>query len=147
MTNLKKLIGKKSLNTKQCPAGLSLWIIPLNLYWKPWGWGKYLPTANNLLIFPSRKIIFISSPYTSFICSCSHCCCIIFFKFKLYVYAQVMLILINRCLLNVAFSISKALNGQISPAYHFYYPHLSMLFSKDCIFFKTANFWFVQKKI
>ena len=77
MTNLKKLIGNKSLNTKQCPAGLSPWIIPLNLYGKPWGWGKYQPTANNLLIFPSRKILFISSPYTSFICSCSH-----FFKIQ-----------------------------------------------------------------
>ena len=39
-TNLKKLIGNKSLNAKQCPAGLSLRIIPLNLYGKPWRWGK-----------------------------------------------------------------------------------------------------------
>ena len=37
MTNLKKLIGNERLNTKQCPAGLSPRIIPLNLYGKPWG--------------------------------------------------------------------------------------------------------------
>ena len=67
-----------------------------------------------------------------FICSCSHCCCIIFFNFRLYMYTHVMLILINQCLLNVVFSITKALNGQISPKQHFYYPHLSMLFRKFC---------------
>ena len=37
-------------------------------------------------------------------------------------YAHVMLILINQCLLNVVFSITKALNGQISRKQHFYYP-------------------------
>ena len=93
--------------------------------------GKYQSTAKNLLIFPSRKILFSSSPYTCFICSCSHCCCIIFFKFRLYMYAQTMLILINQCLLIVVFSITKALNGQISPKYHFYYPHLSVLFGNS----------------
>ena len=37
-------------------------------------------------------------------------------------YAHVMLILINRCLLNVVFSITKALNGQISPKQIFVIP-------------------------
>ena len=136
MTNLKKLIVNKSLNTKQCPAGLSSRIIPLNLYGKPCGYRRIstnsqkfinFPHFSNLLILlnnlhlPLSKVsfllhqiaIFISSPYTSFICSCSHCCCIIFFNFRLYMYTHVMLILINQCLLNF-FSITKALNGQIS---------------------------------
>ena len=34
MTNLKKFIWNKSLNTKQCPAGLSPRILSLNLYAK-----------------------------------------------------------------------------------------------------------------
>ena len=37
-------------------------------------------------------------------------------------YAHVMLILINRCLLNVAFSITKALNGHISLKQFFIIP-------------------------
>ena len=122
MINLKKLIENKSLNTKLCPAGLSPRTIPLNLYGKPWGWGKYQQTAKSLLIFPSRKIFFISSLYTTLICTCSHCCCIIFPRFRLYMYAQVMLILINQCLLNVAFNITKSLNGYVSLKCHFYYP-------------------------
>ena len=40
MTNLKKLIVNKSLNTKQCPAGLSSRIISLNLYGKPCEQGR-----------------------------------------------------------------------------------------------------------
>ena len=74
-----------------------------------------LPLSKPSFLF-HQIAIFISSPYTSFICSCSHCCC--------------MLILINQCLLNVVFSITKTLNGQIYPKQHFYYPHLSMLFGK-----------------
>ena len=46
-------------------------------------------------------------------------------------YAHVMIILINQCLLNGFFSISKALNGQSSPKQYFYYPHLSMLFGNS----------------
>ena len=114
--------------------------------------GEYQPTAKIYLYPPLEKsslinlhlplskvlfllhqiAIYISSPYTSFICSCSHCCCFTFFNLRLYMYAHVMLILINQCLLNVVFSITKALNGQISPKQHFYYPHLSMLFGKLC---------------
>ena len=152
VTNLKYLIGNKSLNTKQCPAGLPLTIIPLNLYGKHWGLGRIPTNSQNLLVFPTSKILLnkftssiiksfapspsnsslISSPYTSFICSCSHSCCITFFNFRLYMYAHVMLILINQYLLNFVFSITKALSGQISPEKHFYYSHLLMLFGKLC---------------
>ena len=91
------LIGFKSLNTKQCPAGLPLRIIYLNLYGKHWRWGripansqKYTNIPEKLFLInlhlPLSKVsfllhqiaIYISSPYTSFICSCSHCCCITF---------------------------------------------------------------------
>ena len=44
-----------------------------------------------------------------------------------------MLVLINQCLLNVVFRITKALNGQISLKQHFYYPHL---FSYFLFYFK-----------
>ena len=50
-----------------------------------------------------------------------------FFKFRLYMYPHVTLILIDQYLLNVVFRIRKALNGQISPKQHFYYPHLFFL--------------------
>ena len=75
----------------------------------------------------------ISSPYTSFICSCSNCYCIIFFNFRLYMYAHIMLSLINQCLLNVVFSITKELWSKISPKQNFYYPLLSMLFGNLCL--------------
>ena len=42
-------------------------------------------------------------------------------------YTCVALILINRCLLNVAFSMTKALNEQSSPKQNFYPLHLSIL--------------------
>ena len=156
MTKLKKLIGNKSVNTKQCPAGLSPRIIHLNLYGKPWDGEEYWPTAKNLLISTSRKILldkFTPSTMKSVIPSPSnsnfhlitlyklspihpiypsHCCCIIFLKFRLFMYVHVMLILINQCLLNAVFSITKTLKGQISPKYHFYYSNLSMLSGKLC---------------
>ena len=53
--NLKKLIGKKFLNTKQCPAGLSPRIIPLNLYGKARGWGKIPANSQKFTNFPLQK--------------------------------------------------------------------------------------------
>ena len=59
MTNLKKLTGNKSLNTKQYPARLSPRTIHLNLYGKPWGWGRlffkkqFFKTVK-LLVFPKN---------------------------------------------------------------------------------------------
>ena len=41
-----------------------------------------------------------------------------------------MLIFINRCLLNVVFSMVKEKNGQYSAKQNFLFPHLSMLFAK-----------------
>ena len=65
MINLKNLIGNKSPNTKQCPAGLPLRIIPLNPYVKHWGWGRIPVNSQNLLIFPTRKILL--NKFASFI--------------------------------------------------------------------------------
>ena len=59
-------------------------------------------------------------------------------------YAQVMLILIDQCLLNVVVSIRKALIGQISLKYHFYYSYLSMLVF---FLFLTPFFYFTPYKI
>ena len=47
-------------------------------------------------------------------------------------YTHVRLVLINQCLLKVAFSMTKALNGQSSPKQSFHSLHLSMLFGKPC---------------
>ena len=150
---------------------------------KPGDEGEYQSTANYLLLLPITKIllnkfttssiksatillhqiaIFISSPFTSLICSCNHCFVSFFFTSD-FMYAHAILIFINQhCvksvqirgffwsvfsriwteygeilrispyLLNVVFSITKALNGQSSAKHHFYYPHLSMLFGKLC---------------
>ena len=88
----------------------------------------------NLLISPTRKILLnkltyfpiksvIPSPSNSnfhvitpdnFICSCSHSCKIIFLT-STFMKTHVMLILINQYLLNVFFSMTKALNCQNSP--------------------------------
>ena len=48
-----------------------------------------------------------------FLCSGSHCYCIIFLT-SAFMYTYVMAIFINRCLVNVVFSVTKALNGQNS---------------------------------
>ena len=69
MTNLKNLIGNEFLITKQCPVGLPLTIIPLNLYGEHWGWGRIPGNSQNLLIFLTRKILlnkFTSSTTKSF---------------------------------------------------------------------------------
>ena len=50
MTSLKKLIGKKSLNAKQFPAGLSL-----NLYGKPCGWAEYPVNSQKFTNFSIQK--------------------------------------------------------------------------------------------
>ena len=70
---------------------------------------SHLPLLK-LSFLPPSNSNFHLSPYTSFIYSCSHCCCIyIYIFFNLgFMYAQVMLILINQCLLNVGFSMAKA---------------------------------------
>ena len=140
MTYFKKFAGTKSLNTKHCLAGLSLRIIshypPKHLRETLGIWENLTQQAKiysspppeksplinlHLLVskvsFLSHQIaIFIQLLYISFICSCSHCCCIIFFLTSGFMYTYVMPILINQCLLNVVFSMAKALNGQSSPS-------------------------------
>ena len=177
MTCLITFVGTKSLNTKQCPEGLSLKIIPHYLrkhLWETLGMGKN-PTQQpkNLLISPTRKthlinlllplskmsflphqiVIFILLPYRSFICDCSHCYYITFISNSGFMYICVMLILINWCLLNVDFSMKKALNGQSSLKQNFYSPHLSMLLEKPCFslclfsFYSHSLFYFKLHKI
>ena len=55
MTNLKKLIRNKHLTTKQCPAGLSPRIIPLNPYGKPWTQGRIPAKSQKFTNFPHQK--------------------------------------------------------------------------------------------
>ena len=59
MPYLKKLIGTKSLNTKQCPAGLSPGIIPhyspRTLMGNPRGWGRIPPNSQKFTHFPHQK--------------------------------------------------------------------------------------------
>ena len=57
MINLKKLIRNISLNTKQCPAGLSPRIIPLNSYGKPWGWERMPGYSQKFTHSPQQKIL------------------------------------------------------------------------------------------
>ena len=177
MTCLITLVGTKSLNTKQCPAGLSLRIIPhypRKHLWETLGMGKNptqqpqiysfsspekSPLINLLLLLskmaflPHQTVIFIKLPYRSSICGYSHCCYIIFISNSGFMYTCVMLILINWCLLNVVFSMTKALNGQSSPKQNFYSPHLSMLLEKPCFslclfsFYSHSLFYFKLHEI
>ena len=58
MTNLKKLIGTKCLNTIHSPTGLSpevYPIIPLNFYERPWGWGRIPANSKKFTHFPHQK--------------------------------------------------------------------------------------------
>ena len=57
MTYLKKLVGTKSLNAKQFPAGLSPGIISHYhpKHGKPWGWGKIPPNSQTFTHFPYLK--------------------------------------------------------------------------------------------
>ena len=55
-----------------------------------------------------------------------------FFLTSGFTYTCVMLILINRCLLNIVFRITKAMNGQSSPEQNFNSPHLLVLLGKPC---------------
>ena len=55
MATLKNLSWNKSLNTKQCPTGLSSKIIPLNPYGKPWRWGRIPANSQKFTNFPHQK--------------------------------------------------------------------------------------------
>ena len=69
MTFLKKFVGTKSLNTKQCAAGLSPRIIPhyppKPLMGNPGDGGEFHATAKNLLTCPIGKIPFHKFTYST----------------------------------------------------------------------------------
>ena len=154
MTYLKKLIGTESLNIKQCPAKLSPRIYPIITPKHLWGTLRmrknptqqpkiysFLPPEKfpliNLLLNLSVVISFLSNsnfhqlPYIIFIC-CLDVVVVSLFIILLYHFC-VMLILINRCLLNGVFSKTKISNGQSSLKQNFYSPHRSMLLKKLCL--------------
>ena len=59
MTNLKKLIGNKLLNAKAVSSRIISQNYPPKPLWETLGMGENIqPTAKNLLISPSRKILF-----------------------------------------------------------------------------------------
>ena len=118
---------------------------------------NYAPLApkhsKNLLIYPTRKISpikFTSSVVKSVIPSPWNCNFHLITLCKLHLWLQPwllchfltsafkyicdMLILINRCLLNVVFRMTKALNGQRSLKQNIYSLHLPMLLGKPCLF-------------
>ena len=118
-------------------------IIPLNIYGKPLGWGRIPPNSQNFTYFPHQKNALnkftLSTTKVSFV-AVAIVVVSFFFNFRLYVhmcYAS----FIDRCLLNVVFSMTKALNGQSSPEKKLYSPHLSVLL------FRAPFFYFELYKI
>ena len=120
MIYLKKLDGTKSLNTNQCPAGLSLRNIshyhPKYL-WETLGMGEYptqLPKIYSFSLLNQKSSVPISSVipcnfHLITLPSRSHCCCI-FLLTSGFMYTHVTLIFIN-WYHNLVFSITKAMNG------------------------------------
>ena len=83
------------------------------------------PLLSKVSFPPHQLVIFMESPNTSFICTCSLCCCIIFLKkFRLYVH-----MLYQFWLTEVYWMLSSALNGQNFPNQNFHYTYLSLLFT------------------
>ena len=74
------------------------------------------PSSKKMAHFPHQKnllhqiAIFMQSLNTSFIYSCSHCCCIISFTSS-FMYTYILLTLIIQWLLNLIFSMTKVLNS------------------------------------
>ena len=60
------------------------------------------PASKNVIPFPSNSNVHLITLYKLHL----QLCCIIFLNFS-FMYTYVMLILINRCLLNIAFSMTK----------------------------------------
>ena len=115
--------------------------------------GEYQPTTKNVLIFLTIKILlnkFTSSTIKSAIPSPSNSnfhlinlhkfhlqlSSLLLYQFFLtsgFMYAHVMLILINQYLLNVVFSIYKSIEWSNFSQEHFYYPPPSMIFGKTLL--------------
>ena len=164
----------KSLNTKQCPAGLysriicqvspflpnmsknccihQMWTVPPSP--EPEDGAKSYPTAKNLLISPIIKVPltrFKSFAIKSFIFSPSNSNFQVITICNLYLQLQSFLLyhmlnfrryvhtchanLTNQCLLNVAYSMTKALNNQSSPKQNFH----SLPHSLQCYFENPAS--------
>ena len=64
------------------------------------------------------------------------------FLTSIFMYTCVVLILINRCLLNVIFSMTKALDDQSSFKQNFYSLYLSILLGKLCLSMYLFSFFF-----
>ena len=137
---------------------------------------KSYPTAKNLLISPIRKILlnrFKSFVVKSFISSPSNSNFQVIILYNLHLQLQPFLLyhilnfrlyvhtchanLTNQCLLNVAFSMTKALNDWSSPKQNFHSLHLSitslppMLLQKPCfyycLFFSFSHCLFISNFI
>ena len=69
-----RFVAEGTFHTQQCPAGLPLRIILLNLYGKYWGWGRISANSQHFLVSPTRKILnkFTSSTIKSFVPSPSN---------------------------------------------------------------------------
>ena len=116
----------------------------------PGDWRKSYPTAKNLLVFPIRKIGFnrlkslskVTFPLHQIAFSSNHLMKPLFLavvillyhilNLRLYVYTCCAN-LTNQCLLNVAFSMRKALNNRSFPKQNFHFLHLSFP-SLQCYF-------------
>ena len=116
---LKKLIGIKSHSVKQCPAELSLNYTPYISHLTFWIVRESRSEAKKMLIFCTRKIPLTKEQFlynhpiqTLFIVAVI--AVILLFLTSDFMYTNIMLIFINRCLLNLIFSMEKALNGQNS---------------------------------
>ena len=170
---MKKFIETKLLNTKQSPAELSPWIIPL-LYQS--SYQKCLPrlillvasTRYELSCYfsqtfggntvdgkeshtavtnsppgkpPSRNRIFhVINQYKLHLKLYS----LLLYHFLLtseFMYTYIMLILVNRWLLNPIFNVTKALNGQNSSKWYFHHP-LSTPFNALCFPLDSLPFLF-----
>lgn len=102
---LNNFIGIKSFNTNQCPSELSPWIIPPCILYLT----KYVTPTLIVPVAPSRynhpiQDLFIAAVIAVLSLFLSSC----------YMYAYITLVLINQCVLNIIFSMAKALNGQNS---------------------------------
>ena len=78
-------------------------------------------SLSKVSFLPHQIAIFMLSPFASFISTCTHFCCIVFLTWGS-MYTHVILILLTQCSLNVAFSMTKALNGQSTLKQKFPFP-------------------------
>ena len=133
MACFKELVGTKSINTKQCPAGLSPRVkpnYPPNHFCEiVWDTKQSHLTIKNLPIFPTRKIPFNKFTSSAIFRFLFNCPIQVSFVSAAIALVSFLLILINLCLLNVVFSMKKAWNGQSSRRQNFYSFHTPFFMS------------------